>query len=276
MRSSFAKGCLILGMAAASAFAQFPRPAIARGVGIDQNLNHQIPLDLVFKDENGQLMPLRNYFGDKPVVISMVYFKCKSICPMSISETTKSLSRLPLVPGKDYNVLVVSFDPNDTPSEALQKKADYSKDFLHSGYGDGFHFLTGTQQSITALTQAVGWKYNWDEPSKQFVHAAGIMVATPDGKLSRYFYGVAYAPQDVKMALLEASKHKIGSPADYILLFCLHYDAASGRYTLAIVNILKIAGTLTVLLLAGFVIMSIRKENTKKLNAGLKEAPHAR
>jgi protein SCO1/2 len=271
MPNNVVKGLVGFVLAASALWAQYPRPAIAKGVGIDQNLSAQIPLDLVFRDENNQITPLRTYFGDKPVVISLVYFKCASICPMSISETTKSLSRLPLVPGKDYNVLVISFDPKDTPAEAAEKKASYSKDFLHAGYGDGFHFLTGDQHAIAALTKAVGWKYNWDEASKQFVHAAGIMVATPEGKLSRYFYGVAYAPQDVKMALLEAAKHKIGTPVDYILLFCLHYDAATGKYTLAIVNLLKVAGILTLLLLVGFVLMSIRKDHK---NSALKEAPH--
>jgi protein SCO1/2 len=259
----------LLAVAASLASAQYPRPAIAQGVGIDQKLNSQIPLDLVFHDEHGTAVPLRTYFGDKPVVISMVYFSCGSLCPMSIRETTTSLTRLPLKAGTDYNVLVVSFDPKDTPAVATEKKAQFAKDFKQAGYGEGFHFLTGDQQSITKLADAVGWRYRWDNATKQFIHAGGIMVATPDGKLSKYFYGLAYAPQDVRMALVEASQHKIGSPVDYITLFCFHYDPTTGRYTLAITNLLKVAGSLTVLLLAGFIFMFIRNDRNGK------EAAHA-
>jgi protein SCO1/2 len=263
-------------MVASLASAQYPRPALAQGVGIDQKLNSQIPLDLAFHDENGTTVPLRTYFGDKPVVISMVYFSCGSLCPMSIRETANSLNRLPLKPGVDYNVLVVSFDPNDTPQVATAKKALFAKDFTQAGYSDGFHFLTGSQESIRALADAIGWRYKWDTATRQFVHAGGIMVATPEGKLSRYFYGLAYAPQDVRMALVEASQHKIGSPVDYITLFCFHYDPATGKYTLAITNLLKIAGSLTALLLAGFVIMSIRNEKKRDTPDTWKEVPHAR
>lgn len=272
MRSSCRLSLGLLVLAASIASAQFPRPAIARGVGIDQKLNSQIPLDLIFHDETGATVPLRTYFGDKPVVISMVYFSCGSLCPMSIRETTNSLNRLPLKPGTDYNVLVVSFDPKDTPEIATEKKSEYAKIFTQAGYGDGFHFLTGSQESISKLTDAIGWKYKWDTATRQFVHAGGIMVATPEGKLSRYFYGLAYAPEDVRMALVEASQHKIGSPVDYITLFCFHYDPTTGKYTLAITNVLKIAGSLTVLLLAGFIIMFIRTDKKRNAEKELKEA----
>lgn len=274
MRSKFWMGFGVLTLAATAAFAQYPRPAIAKGVGLEQKLNSQIPLDLVFHDESGATVPLRTYFGDKPVVLSLVYFKCASLCPMSIRETENSLSRLPLKPGADYNVLIVSFDPKDTAADATEKKAAFAKDFQKAGYGEGFHFLTGSQESIDKLTKAVGWKYNWDQATKQFVHAGGIMVATPTGKLSRYFYGLAYAPQDLRLALVEASKDKIGSPVDYITLFCFHYDPSTGKYTLAITNVLKIAGCLTVLLVAGFVIASIVSDRKKNSEDHWKELPH--
>jgi protein SCO1/2 len=219
-------------------------------------------------------VPLRTYFGDKPVVISMVYFSCGSLCPMSIKETVTSLNRLPLKPGTDYNVLVVSFDPKDTPEIATKEKAEFSKYFKEAGYGDGFHFLTGDQASIAKLTDAIGWKYRYDEPTRQFIHAGGIMVATPEGRMSRYFYGLAYAPQDVRLALVEASQHKIGSPADYITLFCFHYDPTTGKYTLAITNLLKIGGCLTVVLLAGFIFMFIRTDKNRTAKDKWKEAPH--
>ena len=266
-------GALLLA-ASSVMLCQFPRPAIAQGVGIDQKLNSQIPLDLAFHDETGTTVPLRSYFGDKPVVISMVYFSCGSLCPMSIKETTTSLTRLPLKAGTDYNVLVVSFDPKDTPELATEKKAQFAQYFKQAGYGEGFHFLTGDQATITKFTKAIGWRYKWDAGTQQFIHAGGIMVATPDGKLSRYFYGLAYAPQDVRMALVEASEHKIGSPVDYITLFCFHYDPTTGKYTLAITNILQLCGTLTVLILVGFIIMFIKNDKNRAKRTNWKEVPH--
>ena len=254
--------------------AQYARPAITRGVDLKQKLDSQIPLDLVFKDETGDAKPLRVYFGDKPVLLSLVYFKCASVCPMSMRETTLALSRLPLKPGTDYNVLVVSFDPKDTPEAAAEQKVKYSKEFRQEGFGAGFHFLTGSQDAISKLTEAVGWKYAWDQRTQQFAHAAGIMVATPEGKLSRYFYGIAYASPDVRMALVEASQHKIGSPADYILLFCFHYDETQGKYTLAITNILKLAGALTVLLLGGLIYILMRNEKKERAEMNWKRVPH--
>jgi protein SCO1/2 len=276
MRSSFHRWALLTVLLAAATIcqAQYARPAIARGVDLQQKLNGQIPLDLVFKDETGQAVPLRTYFGDKPVLLSLVYFKCASVCPMSMRETTLALSRLPLKPGTDYNVLVVSFDPQDTPAVASEQKLQYSKDFHRAGFGSGFHFLTGSQDAISKLTEAVGWKYVWDEPTKQFAHAAGIMIATPDGKLSRYIYGIAYASQDIRMALVEAAKHKIGSPADYILLFCFHWDEQQGKYTLAITNILKLAAGLTVLLLGGLIFTFMRNERKQQAQMKWKKVPH--
>jgi protein SCO1/2 len=277
MRSKKLLAAGLLGvMAAVCASAQFPRPAIAQGVGIDQKLNSQIPLDLMFHDERGDAVPLRSYFGDKPVVISMVYFSCGSLCPMSIKETVTSLDRLPLKPGADYNVLVVSFDPKDTPAIASKEKAEFSKYYKEAGYTDGFHFLTGDQAAISKLADAVGWRYKWDQATQQFVHAGGIMVATPEGKMSRYFYGLAYAPQDVRLALVEASQHKIGSPVDYITLFCFHYDPTTGKYTLAITNLLKVTGCLTVVLLAGFIFMFMKNDKNRSSKEDWKEAPHAR
>jgi protein SCO1/2 len=275
MRSSCHRWALLAGLlTAAAGQAQYARPAIARGVDLKQKLDAQIPLDLVFRNETGQAVPLRSYFGDKPVLLSLVYFKCASVCPMSVRETTMALSRLPMKPGTDYNVLVVSFDPQDTPATATEQKLKYSKDFQQAGFGDGFHFLTGSQDAISKLTEAVGWKYVWDERTKQFAHAAGIMVATPEGRLSRYLYGVAYASADIRMALVEAAKNKIGSPADYILLFCFHWDETQGKYTLAITNIMKLAAGLTVLLLGGMIFIFLRKEKKERSEMNWKKVPH--
>jgi protein SCO1/2 len=255
--------------------AQYARPTLTNGVTIEQKLNAQVPLDLVFRNEANQAVPLRTYFGDKPVILSLVYFKCPSLCPMSMHETMNALRRVPLEAGRDYNVLVVSFDPSDTPADARNTKAEYKSQFRRAGYDAGFHFLTGNQQAISQLTAAVGWRYHWDAKSKQFIHAGGIMAITPEGKLSRYFYGIDYAPADVRMALVQASQHRIGSPVNYILLFCLHYDPLTGKYTLAILNVLKLAAGLTVLLLGGLIFFLLREEKHKLAQSGWKEAPHA-
>lgn len=256
--------------------AQYARPALTKGVTIQQKLNSPVPLDLMFTDESGQTAPLRTYFGDKPVILSPVYFKCPSLCPMSMRETVTSLKRVPLQAGIDYEVLVVSFDPNDKPEQAREKKAEYQKMFGRAGFDNGFHFLTGSQQAISKLTSAIGFGYRWDESTKQYIHAGGIMVATPEGKMARYFYGVDYAPSDLRMALVEASQHKISSPVNYVLLFCFHYDATQGKYTLAIVNILKLAAGITVVMLAGLIYLLMRKDKKLKPNADWKEAQHVR
>jgi protein SCO1/2 len=254
--------------------AQYARPAIAKGVNLEQKLNAPVPLDLIFHDESGEAVPLRTWFGEKPVVLEMVYFTCPSLCPMSMHESVVSLKRVPLVPGLEYNVVIVSFDPNDTPATAVQKKAAYEKEFGRSGFNSGFHFLTGSRDSIAKLASAIGFGYRYDSETKQFIHAAGIMVATPDGKMSRYFYGIDYSPTDLRMALLDASQHKISSPVDYILQFCFHYDAAQGKYTLAILNILKFAGCLTVLLLAGLIFLLMRTDKKRRQPGAWKEARH--
>jgi protein SCO1/2 len=276
MRSKAVSGVLLLLAASAGTVsAQYGRPAIAKGVTIEQKLNAPVPLDLNFHDESGQTVPLRAYFGEKPVVLSLVYFKCPSLCPMSLHETVTSLKRVPLQAGIDYNVVVVSFDPSDTPAEAAEKKARYAKEFQRPGFNSGWHFLTGTQEAVSRLASAVGFGYRWDQASRQFIHAGGIMVATPEGKMSRYFYGIDYSPADLRMALVEASQHKIGSPVDYVLLFCFHYDYARGKYTLTILNVLKIAAGLTLVGLASLVYVLMRKEKTKVTRAAWKEVHHA-
>ncbi len=254
--------------------AQYARPQLTKGVTIQQKLNSPVPLDLVFRDEAGQTVPLRMYFGEKPVILSLVYFKCPSLCPMSLRETATSLHRVPLQSGIDYEVVVVSFDPHDTPADAVAKKAEYAKMYGRAGYNSSWHFLTGTQASVEKLTSAVGFGYRWDQNTQQFVHAGGIMVATPEGKMSRYFYGVDYAPADLRMALVEASQHRISAPVNYVLMFCFQYDATQGKYTLNILNLLKLAGCLTVVCLAGLIFLLMRKDNRNAKNVGWREIKH--
>lgn len=275
MRSRFFATASLLLAVVPVCFGQYQPPKVTQGVTIQQKLNSPVPLDLIFKDESGQTVPLRSFFGEKPVVISLVYFNCPSLCPMSLRETVNGLKRISLQPGQDYEVVVVSFDPADTPPTAAQKKVEYGRQFGKAGFNAGWHFLTGSQESISKLTSAVGFQYRWDAASKQFVHAGGIMVATPDGRMSRYFYGIDYAPADLRMALVDASQHKIGNPVDYVLLYCFHYDAATGRYTLTILNILKIAGGLTVTLLAGLIYLLMRNDRRKNGRMAWKEVRHA-
>ena len=274
MRGKLFLSAWIIAECAGSLSAQYARPALTKGVSIEQKLNSPVPLDLVFHDEANRPVALWKYFGDKPVVLSMVYFTCPSLCPMSLHETVMSLKRVSLEPGRDYNVVVVSFDPADKPERAAEAKAKYRAEFSTgrharngSGFDSGWHFVTGDQESIKRLTDAIGFQYRFDVKTQQFVHAGGIMVATPDGKMSRYFYGIDYAPADLRMALVDASQHKIGSPADYILLFCFHYDATQAKYTLAIVNVLKIAGGMTVLMLAGLIYLLMRSDKKKRNRA---------
>lgn len=273
MRGKLAITTALLASASLS-FGQYARPKAMQGVKLEQKLNSPVPLDLMFNDENGQAVPLRTYFGEKPVVLELVYFKCPSLCPMSLRETVMSLRRVPMQTGIDYDVVVVSFDPADTPAAAREKKAEYARMFGRAGFNTGWHFLTGSQDSISKLTSAVGFGYRWDEPSKQFIHAGGIMVATPEGRMSRYFYGIDYAPADLRMALVEASKHRISNPVNYVLLFCFHYDATQGKYTLAVFNILKAGAALTILLLGGLIYLLMRKDKTQRLQAKWKEAEH--
>ena len=229
-----------------------------KGVGIDQKLNSSIPLDLVFKDEASRAVPLRTYFGDKAVVLAMVYYTCPGLCGLTLSNLVHSLKQANLQPVQDYNVVVVSFNPAEKPALAAAKKAKYAELFGRPSFNAGWHFLTGNQQAIGKLASALGFRYRWDEPTHQFVHAAGIMVATPAGKLSRYFYGIQYTPTDLRLALVEASAHKIGSAVDYVLLFCCPYDPITGKYTLTIYTVLKLAGGITLLCLLGFIFLLTR------------------
>lgn len=279
MRSSSNRffSIVLLALASASFMAgQNTLPALAKGVTIEQKLNSPVPLDLTFRDESNQLVPLRTYFGEKPVVLALVYYRCPNLCSLTLTEMVHSLRRVAFEPGRDYNVVLISIDPSENAQLAAATKSSYGKEFGRASFNSGWHFLTGTQDSISRLAAGVGFRYRWDEPTHQFVHAGGIMVATPAGKLSRYFYGVRYAPADVRMALVEASQDKIGSPVDDFLLFCFHYDAAQGKYTLAIFNILKIAAGITMVGLAGLIFFFLRRDKKQTALAEWQEVHHAR
>ncbi|HEY0546353.1 MAG TPA: SCO family protein [Pyrinomonadaceae bacterium] len=222
-----------------------PKPL--QSVGIDQRLNEQVPLDAVFRDETGREIRLGEYFNHgKPVIITLVYYQCPMLCDQVLNALTGSLRTLSFDVGREYEIVTVSFDPREKPELAAAKKEDYVARYGRAGAAAGWHFLTGEQKSIDALATAVGFRYTYDEKTKQFAHASGIMLATPEGKLARYFYGIEYAPKELRLGIVEASAGKVGTPVDALMLYCFHYDPTSGKYGLAIINIVRLAGVLTV------------------------------
>jgi protein SCO1/2 len=238
---------------AARAQATYGRPAILRNVGIDQKMGAQVPLDIPFTDEAGRPVTLQQYFG-KPVILALVYYQCPSLCNMVLNGLLRSVKGLKTAIGEDYEVVTVSFDPRETAELALGKKAAYVKGYGRPGADKGWHFLTGPETSSRRLADSVGFHYAFDPVSNQYAHASAIMVLTPEGRIARYFYGIDYPARDVKLGLIEASGGRIGSPVDQVTLYCFHYDPATGKYGLAILNVLRGAGLLTVGVLATFMI----------------------
>ena len=246
------------------------KPRDLEEVRIDQRLDESLPLDAVFRDENGNEVTLGSYFGSKPVVLALVYYSCPMLCNQVLNGMTSGLDVLKgFSIGKEFEVITVSFDSRETPELARTKKETYITWYKREGAADGWHFLTGDQRNIDRLTQAAGFYYKWDEKTQQFIHASGIMVATPDGRLARYFYGIEYAPKDLRLGLVEASDGKIGSPVDQLLLYCYHYDPASGKYGLMVMNLMMAGGALTVIaMIVMFIIFRRRERLGRRANAG--------
>jgi protein SCO1/2 len=238
-------------------------PTALSKVSFEQRLNEQLPLDLPFKDESGRTVKLGEYFGRKPVVLTFVYYECPMLCTQVLNGLASALGVLKETVGKEFDVVTVSFDPKETPVLALGKKKAYLERYKRPEAEQGWHFLTGDQASIDALTKSAGFNYSWDEATHQFAHASGIVIATPNGKLSRYFFGIDYSPRDVKFALMESSYERIGSLADQLLLYCYHYDATKGGYGFVAMRAVRIGGAVTVLTLLGFVFISIRSDFAK-------------
>ena len=240
------------------------RPALPnalKGVGIDQRLDQQAPLDAVFRDEAGRAVPLSTFFHTgKPVILALVYYRCPMLCTQILSGLESSLKAVSFNPGRDFEVVSVSFDPKDTPEIAAAKKQNYLRRYGRPNTANGWHFLTGDQASIKTLTGAVGFHYTYDPKTDQFAHASGIMILTPEGRISRYFYGVEYAPRDVRLGLVEASQDKIGTPVDQILLFCYHYDPATGKYGALALNIVRAAAAGLVLIGGMFLLIAFRRD----------------
>jgi protein SCO1 len=236
------------------------RPDLLKDVGIDQKLGQQVPLDLTFRDENGKPVQLSQYFGQKPVILSLVYFNCPMLCTQVLNGQEAAMKGLPMDAGNQFEAVTVSIDPSDRPVLAAVKKQMYTGMYGRPGAAEGWHFLTGDEAQIKQLANSVGFRYAYDPDSKQFAHASAIMVLTPDGKLSKYFYGIAYSPRDLRLGLVEASAKKIGTPVDSILLFCYHYDPNTGKYGLLISRLIQTGGALTVLAIGITMLVLFRRE----------------
>ena len=242
---------------------QYGLPAMVRGVGIDQNLNAQVPLDLTFKDETSQTVRLGQYFRQKPVVLALVYYECPGLCDMVLNGLTHSMEQITLNLGRDYDVVTVSFNPRENWQLAASKKANYVEKYQRKGAAEGWHFLTGQEENIKKLTDVTGFHYKYDPATKLYAHAAGIMVLTPEGRIARYLYGIEYKPRDLRLGLVEASEHKIGSPVDAIMLFCYHYDPMTGKYGLVITKVIRTLGSATVIGLVALIFILVKHDRNR-------------
>ncbi|HVO59884.1 MAG TPA: SCO family protein [Terriglobales bacterium] len=278
MSSRIQIGLLVL-MMSACAFAQGMGPSIQsppanvrppglKHVGIEQHLNEQIPADLAFRDESGRTVRLGDYFGTRPMILNLVYYKCPMLCSEVLSGLTSALKPMKFDVGKDFDVLTVSFDPRETPQDATSSKAKWLQRYGHPGAEKGWHFLTGPQESIDALTKAAGFSYDYNAKTGQFAHATAIVVLTPEGKIAQYYYGVEFSPKDLRLAMVQASNNKIGSLTDQILLYCYHYDPNAGRYSVLILRVLRLAAVATMALLFGFMFVMFRRDVVQKSQVG--------
>jgi protein SCO1/2 len=236
------------------------RPPGLDNVGMEQHLNEQIPSALIFRDETGKTARLGDYFGRKPLILNLAYFNCQMLCPEVLSGLTVALRGLKFDVGREFDILTVSFDPRETPDMAREKKKQYLARYGRSGAEQGWHFLTGQQDAIAALTKAAGFQYQYDPKTQQFAHTTAIVVLTSQGKIAQYYYGVEYEPKDLRLALVEASQNKIGNLVDAILLYCYHYDPATGKYNAIIFRLLRLAGVATIIFLGGFIVLMLRRD----------------
>jgi protein SCO1/2 len=239
-------------------------PSILNGVGIEQHLNQQLPLGLTFTDDQGRQIQLASYFGQRPAILALVYYQCPMLCSEELNGLTSALQMVNFVPGKDFSVIVVSIDPTEGTELAAAKKRTYLKRYGHPETASGWHFLTGTQPNIDALTKAVGFGYvripGPDGRLTQFAHASAIQIVTPGGKLAQYYMGVEYSPKDLRLGLVEASANRIGSPVDNILTYCYHYDPQTNKHSLIVARVVQLGGLLTVITLGGFMLVMFRRD----------------
>lgn len=264
MRFLFVSFCLLVFCSAS--YAQYgqgptadstPNPTVLDSVGIDQKMGDQIPLSLTFQNESGQTVSLQSFFDDKPVILVPAYYECPMLCTQVLNGLLTGLRPLSLTAGVDFEIVTFSIDPEEGADLAAAKRQVYSEGYDRDG--NGWHFLTGDSQSIKTLTDVIGFKYAHDPETDEYIHASGIMLVTPEGKLARYLFGVEFAPRDIKLGLLEASEEKIGTPIDTVFLYCFQYNPLTGKYSLAVYRLVRIAGGLTVLGLVAMIVIFTRK-----------------
>jgi len=248
-------------------------PAPLREIGFDQNIGRSLPLDTAVRDETGRTVRLGEYFGKRPVVLIFAYYSCPMLCAQVINGMASALGVVSLQPGRDLEIVAISFDPRDTAETANTKKAGYLERYSRPGAAAASHFLTADQPSIDRLTKAAGFRYVWDEQTRQFAHPTGVIVLTPDGRFARYLFGIEYGPRDLRLALVEASAGQVGTPVDTLLLYCYHYDPMTGRYGFVVIRALRVAAGATVLALGTFVFVMVRRE---KRQAGARGTQAAR
>lgn len=260
---------------------------VLKTVGIDQRLDAQISPDLTFTNEAGQIVRLGDYMGKRPLLLALVYYDCPGLCTMTLNGIVTALRPLAFTPGNEFDVLTVSFDPRETPQLAAEKKKRYLKDYLRKGATTthdaataerGWHFLTGDEANIKALTETVGFRYRYDERTKQYAHGSAIIVVTPQGRVSRYFYGLEYSTRDLRLGLVEAADERIGTVTDAVTLLCYAYDPASGKYSLTILRVMRWGAVATLLTLGTFMFVMFRRDRRSRLriaDSGLRTGPHA-
>lgn len=271
MKRLFAAAALaaLLGVPGASALAQPMMPSPAREVGWVQNPGVKLPLDATFRDEDGKTVRLGDYFGKRPVLLSLAYYECPMLCGIALEGLARSLKGFTLAPGADFEVVTLSFSPTEGPELARAKKANLVDLYGRQAEGTaGWHFLTGSEEQIRRVTEAVGFRYRWDELQKQYAHATGIVAVTPEGVVSRYFFGVEYAPKELRLGLSEASEGKVGGVTAQLLLLCFQYDPALGKYTATTMTVLRIAGALLVVAFGTFLALSLRRERRGRAQLG--------
>ena len=265
MRTPACAMALLLALTGAAVVrAETGLPDILRDVGFDQRLGEQVPLDLPFRDEAGRTVTLREYLGDKPVLLVPAYYECPMLCTLVLNGVVSALRALPFDIGREFRVVTVSFNPTETSELAAAKKANYLTQYRRPGADAGWHFLVGDETSIRPLLASIGFRYAWDEAAKQYAHASGVVVLTPAGRVSHYFYGVEFPPRDLRLAFVEASNERIGSVVDQLLLFCFHYDPVTGRYSQVALNAVRLGGVLTMLALGTFVFLMLRRDRARR------------
>ena len=270
MKAILILGVLAAALAPAAAAKTSAVPKELNGIGFDQNLNAQVPLNAQFIDESGSLVRLGDYLGQKPAILALVYYQCTMLCNQILNGVVAGLRPLSLRPGRDFDIIAVSINPREGPALAREKRDRYANLYSPSAGSAGWHFLTGTEPNIHAVADAVGFHYRYDPKNDIYLHASGIMVLTPRGKAARYFYGVEFEPKDLKLGLIEASQNRIGSAVDQILLFCYHYDPATAKYSADVLNLLKVSAAVTLLLLIG-ILGRLWRRNLRQDRAWLEE-----